>query len=81
MRRRSVVTGGGKASADLPPFRAINTGLGNLKAVDIDTIRAWLGYVLLDTTHFCAEVDLERKAKALASVDITGIPIAPRADW
>ena len=37
--------------------------------VDINTIRAWLGHVSLDTTH--AEVDMEMKAKALASVDIT----------
>ena len=38
--------------------------------VDINTIRAWLGHVSLDTTHIYAEVDLEMKAKALASVDI-----------
>jgi integrase/recombinase XerD len=40
--------------------------------VDINTIRAWLGHVSLDTTHIYAEVDMEMKAKALASVDITG---------
>jgi integrase/recombinase XerD len=34
--------------------------------VDINTIRAWLGHVSLDTTHIYAEVDLEMKAKALA---------------
>jgi integrase/recombinase XerD len=39
--------------------------------VDINTIRAWLGHVSLDTTHVYAEVDLEMKAKALASVDIS----------
>jgi integrase/recombinase XerD len=27
--------------------------------VDINTIRAWLGHVSLDTTHIYAEVDLE----------------------
>ena len=42
--------------------------------VDINTIRAWLGHVSLDTTNIYAEVDLEMKAKALASVDITGLP-------
>jgi len=42
--------------------------------VDINTIRAWLGHVSLDTTNIYAEVDLEMKAKALASVDISGIP-------
>jgi integrase/recombinase XerD len=41
--------------------------------VDINTIRAWLGHVSLDTTHIYAEVDMEMKAKALASVDITGV--------
>jgi site-specific recombinase XerD len=40
--------------------------------VDINTIRAWLGHVCLDTTHVYAEVDLEMKAKALAHCKITG---------
>jgi len=38
--------------------------------VDINTIRAWLGHVSLDTTHIYAEVDLEMKAKALALCDV-----------
>ena len=46
--------------------------------VDINTIRAWLGHVSLDTTHIYAEVDMEMKAKALASVDITGLNGAPQ---
>src|SRR5439155_5007054 len=33
--------------------------------VDINTIRAWLGHVSLDTTQIYAEVDLEMKARAL----------------
>ena len=41
--------------------------------VDINTSRAWLGHVSLDTTHIYAEVDLEMKAKALALVDINGM--------
>jgi integrase/recombinase XerD len=45
--------------------------------VDINTIRAWLGHVSLDTTHVYAEVDLEMKASALANVDIKGLPQAP----
>jgi site-specific recombinase XerD len=44
--------------------------------VDINTIRAWLGHVSLDTTHVYAEVDLDMKAKALASVDIADLPNA-----
>ena len=35
--------------------------------VDINTIRAWLGHVSLETTNRYAEVDLEMKAKALAT--------------
>jgi integrase/recombinase XerD len=38
--------------------------------VDINTIRAWLGHVSLDTTNIYAEVDLEMKAKALAHCEI-----------
>jgi site-specific recombinase XerC len=34
--------------------------------VDINTIRAWLGYVSIDTTNIYAESDLAMKAKALA---------------
>lgn len=44
--------------------------------VDINTIRAWLGHVSLDTTHVYAEVDLDMKAKALAKVDLKNIPSA-----
>mgnify|MGYP005812000591 CR=1 FL=1 len=33
--------------------------------VDINTIRAWLGHVSIDTTNIYAESDLETKAKAL----------------
>jgi integrase len=40
--------------------------------VDINTIRAWLGHVSVDTTNVYAEVDLEMKAKALAACDTGG---------
>jgi integrase len=39
--------------------------------VDINTIRAWLGHVSLNTTNIYAEVDLEMKAKALAMCEVT----------
>jgi integrase/recombinase XerD len=39
--------------------------------VDINTIRAWLGHVSLNTTNIYAEVDLEMKAKALAACEVT----------
>ncbi len=38
---------------------------------DINTIRAWLRHVSLNTTNVYAEVDLEMKAKALASCEVT----------
>lgn len=38
--------------------------------VDINTIRAWLGHVSLDTTNIYAEADLEMKAKALAHCEV-----------
>ena len=41
--------------------------------VDINTIRAWLGHVSVDTTNIYAEVDLEMKAKALAHSEIPGM--------
>lgn len=47
--------------------------------VDINTIRAWLGHVSLDTTHVYAEVDMEMKAKALARVDISDLQRKPQA--
>lgn len=40
--------------------------------VDINTIRAWLGHVSLETTNRYAQVDLEMKAKALAACAIIG---------
>ena len=39
--------------------------------VDINTIRAWLGHVSLETTNRYAEVDLEMKAQALETCAIT----------
>lgn len=39
--------------------------------VDINTIRAWLGHVSLNTTNVYAEIDLEMKARALAMCQVT----------
>lgn len=39
--------------------------------VDINTIRAWLGHVSINTTNVYAEVDLAMKAKALAMCDVS----------
>jgi site-specific recombinase XerD len=47
------------------------TAVSLLRAgVDINTIRAWLGHVSLDTTQVYAEVDLEMKAEALAHCEM-----------
>ena len=48
--------------------------------VDINTIRAWLGHVSLDTTNIYAEIDLEMKAKALAKCEFTGAN-NPKRHW
>lgn len=40
--------------------------------VDINTIRAWLGHVSLETTNIYAEIDLEAKARALATCEMEG---------
>ena len=48
--------------------------------VDINTIRAWLGHVSIDTTNVYADVDLEMKARALAACD-TGSPTSQRRIW
>ena len=47
--------------------------------VDINTVRAWLGHVSINTTNIYAEIDLKLKAKALALCDIGGVP--PHRRW
>jgi integrase/recombinase XerD len=47
--------------------------------VDINTIRAWLGHVSVDTTNIYADVDLEMKAKALAACEVHGA--VPSRHW
>jgi len=46
--------------------------------VDLNTVRAWLGHVNLDTTNIYAEISLEMKAKAVALCEATDPgPIRP----
>lgn len=62
------------ATKRVSPHTRHTTAVHVLRAgVDINTIRAWLGHVSLDTTHVYAEVDMEMKAKALARVDISDL--------
>lgn len=49
--------------------------------VDINTIRAWLGHVSLNTTNIYAEIDLEAKAVALAKCQVPETGQAPRKRW
>ena len=51
--------------------RRHTTAIHLLRAgVDINTIRAWLGHVSIDTTNIYAETDVEMKAKALATCEV-----------
>ncbi len=69
-----------KASTQMPSLKTKRvsphtirhaTGMHLLRAgVDINTIRAWLGHVSIDTTNIYAEIDLEMKAKALAYCEV-----------
>jgi len=69
-----------KASNQVPSLRTKRVSAHTIRhttavhllraGVDINTIRAWLGHVSLDTTHVYAEIDLEMKAKALAHCEI-----------
>jgi len=47
--------------------------------VDINTIRAWLGHVSLETTNRYAEVDLEMKAQALETCAVSDTDPEPSA--
>ena len=49
--------------------------------VDINTIRAWLGHVSVDTTNVYAETDLAMKAQALAACDPGVEPTNTRLKW
>jgi integrase/recombinase XerD len=48
--------------------------------VDLNTIRAWLGHVSINTTNIYAEIDLETKARALAACT-PAARRAPRKSW
>lgn len=66
----------GKAASEVPSIAKKNVGAHTIRhttavhllraGVDINTIRAWLGHVSLNTTNIYAEIDLEMKASALA---------------
>ena len=49
--------------------------------VDINTIRAWLGHVSIDTTNIYAEVDLERKAQMLTHTNALSTAVVSKRPW
>lgn len=69
-----------RVSARLPAVRAKRVSPHTIRhttathllhaGVDINTIRAWLGHVSLNTTNVYAEIDLETKARALALCEV-----------
>jgi site-specific recombinase XerD len=73
-----------KVSAEVPSIRKKRVSPHTIRhttathllrsGVDINTIRAWLGHVSISTTNIYAEVDLEMKAKALATCAIDDSP-------
>lgn len=82
---RVVTDCGNQAKANWPSLQVKRVSPHNIRhttavhllraGVDINTIRAWLGHVSLDTTHVYAEVDLEMKAKALAAVELPSMDL------
>jgi integrase/recombinase XerD len=76
-----------KASETMPSLRSKRISPHTLRhtaavhllraGVDINTIRAWLGHVSLETTNRYAEVDLEMKAKALETCAVTNSDRTP----
>ena len=77
-----------KAAAKLPSLKSKRVSPHTLRhtaathllraGVDINTIRAWLGHVSIETTNIYAEIDLEMKAKALALCEVRKIRTACR---
>jgi site-specific recombinase XerD len=49
--------------------------------VDINTIRAWLGHVSIDTTNIYAEVDLQRKTEVLGHSNLFNITATGKKRW
>jgi integrase len=84
-RVHAIISGGGQLTGNneqkfRPPFSELGISPHTIRhttathllrsGVDINTIRAWLGHVSLETTNVYAEVDLEMKAKALANCEV-----------
>ncbi len=77
-----------KAQVDMPSLAAKRVSPHSIRhttathllrsGADINTVRAWLGHVSLDTTNIYAEIDLAAKAQALIKCKVTDDPKATR---
>ncbi len=77
-----------KAKVDMPSLAAKRVSPHSIRhttathllrsGADINTVRAWLGHVSLDTTNIYAEIDLAAKAQALVKCEVTDRPKATR---
>lgn len=76
MAKRASATSPSLEAKRVSPHTIRHTSAVHLlrAGVDLNTIRAWLGHVSLDTTNIYAEVDIEMKAKALAQCEVTAGP-------
>jgi site-specific recombinase XerD len=79
---RSSASMPGLAAKHVSPHSIRHTCATHLlrAGVDINTIRAWLGHVSVDTTNIYAETDLETKAAALAHCEVKGSS-TPTKHW
>jgi site-specific recombinase XerD len=70
--QRASAKAPGLAAKRVSPHSIRHTSATHLlrAGVDINTIRAWLGHVSVDTTNVYAQTDLEMKAKALACCEV-----------
>jgi site-specific recombinase XerD len=80
--RKAQITMPSLATKRISPHTIRHTTATHLlrAGVDINTVRAWLGHVSLDTTNIYAEIDLETKAKALAKCEVSA-DSEPKSRW
>ena len=79
--RKAIVRCPSLANKCISPHTIRHTTATHLlrAGVDINTIRAWLGHVSIDTTNIYVEVDLERKAQMLEKTNaLRSNPVSKR---
>jgi site-specific recombinase XerD len=80
--RKATATVPSLATKQISPHTMRHTTAVHLlrAGVEINTIRAWLGHVDIETTNRYAEIDLEMKAKALAACSVDATP-SKEPEW